>query len=399
MPIAAANGSAAADAHASCWARETHGSWARISRPSTSLPYTTFTATPDERAVRTYREQHKAECEEGPGRRPGPRCFTSNQLYEWRPSGLQMRAPTAPAEFAATTCRVMHRLGFRRLVLMGDSIMRNQFSSMISLMGRRADSSFDYKSSGQKSFKCGGASDGGVAHEMAVELIALPEPSMLEFILAPWVAAGRPLPGSTQAARRGTMFELMLTIEGMTSEWLGWQEQHVSKLWTAFDDPKALYVFNMGAHYPRAFNTSGQAFRAFVRDALAIRQLIRLRAPGTHLVYRSTPAGHPECNTLTSPADEQTYARWASNLDTDRYDGWGWHLFAGFDLAAREIFAPLGAAAFLDVASPSAQRPDAHTAKRHGGGRLPPDCLHWSLPGVPDVWNYMLLGALMHCRV
>ena len=398
MPIAAANDSATADAHASCWAREAHGSWARVPRPGTFVPYETMTATADDRAVRMYREQHKAECEEGQGRSLAPRCFTSNQLYEWRPSGLpHMRAPTAAAEFAAALCRATHRLGYRRLVLIGDSIMRNQASSLISLMGKRADNSFDYKGTGLKRFECG-ASDDGAASDVVVELMPAPQPSMLEFILAPWVAAGRPLLGSTQASRRGTMFESLLPVDETSAEWLAAQEQTVGRLWRAFDDPRALYVLNVGAHYPQWFNTSGQAFRAFVRDVLAIRQLIHLRAPGAHLVYRSTPVGHPECSTLTTPADEQTYAKWATNPSTDRYDGFGWHLFAGFDRAAREIFAPLGAA-FLDVASPSAQRPDAHTAKRHGGGRLPPDCLHWALPGVPDVWNYMLLGALMHCRV
>ena len=51
MPIAAANDSATADAHASCWAREAHGSWARVPRPGAFVPYETMTATADERYV------------------------------------------------------------------------------------------------------------------------------------------------------------------------------------------------------------------------------------------------------------------------------------------------------------------------------------------------------------
>ena len=80
------------------------------------------------------------------------------------------------------------------------------------------------------------------------------------------------------------------------------------------------------------------------------------------------------------------------------FDRYGWHQFAGFDRAARDVLLPIGASV-LDVTLLSVLRPDAHTAFRHRGGKMPPDCLHWSLPGVPDVWNLMLIGALMRCDV
>jgi hypothetical protein len=51
----------------------------------------------------------------------------------------------------------------------------------------------------------------------------------------------------------------------------------------------------------------------------------------------------------------------------------------------------------LPAAAVTRLRPDAHTAVRHGGGKLPPDCLHLALPGVPDVWNALLLGAIDEC--
>jgi hypothetical protein len=77
-------------------------------------------------------------------------------------------------------------------------------------------------------------------------------------------------------------------------------------------------------------------------------------------------------------------------------DDFGWHIFPSLNQAAREELTPLGVA-FLDVQSMSEQWPGAHTAFRHGGGRDPPDCLHFTLPGVPDTWNAMLVGALQHC--
>ena len=47
---------------------------------------------------------------------------------------------------------------------------------------------------------------------------------------------------------------------------------------------------------------------------------------------------------------------------------------------------------FLDVAVLSSQRPDAHTGAVQGENGT--DCFHWCLPGVPDVWNEVLLNFL-----
>lgn len=81
----------------------------------------------------------------------------------------------------------------------------------------------------------------------------------------------------------------------------------------------------------------------------------------------------------------------ASSTETDIY---GWQMYSMFDHAARAILEPVGAR-FLDVVPMSDQRPDAHTAYRYRSGRrrAAPDCLHPSLPGIPDTWNAMLLGA------
>ena len=67
------------------------------------------------------------------------------------------------------------------------------------------------------------------------------------------------------------------------------------------------------------------------------------------------------------------------------------------DQLAVELLSPSCDLSVLDVTPMARLRPDAHTAVRHGGGRLPPDCLHWALPGLPDVWNAMLVGAIAEC--
>ena len=73
-----------------------------------------------------------------------------------------------------------------------------------------------------------------------------------------------------------------------------------------------------------------------------------------------------------------------------------WPMFPGFDRVARDVLGTMGAR-FLDVSTMSAARPDGHTAMKHGMGALPPDCLHYTIPGVPDWWNALLFGAIAEC--
>ena len=71
-------------------------------------------------------------------------------------------------------------------------------------------------------------------------------------------------------------------------------------------------------------------------------------------------------------------------------------MFPGFDRVARDVLGAIGAR-FLDVPTMSAGRPDGHTAMKHRMGLLPPDCLHYTIPGVPDWWNALLFGAILEC--
>ena len=75
---------------------------------------------------------------------------------------------------------------------------------------------------------------------------------------------------------------------------------------------------------------------------------------------------------------------------------YAWDLHPQFNAIAREALrrhAPHCAAAtvgFLDTYPMSILRPDAHAASIAGTK----DCLHFSLPGVPDWWSHLLLTTL-----
>lgn len=335
--------------------------------------YRRFSAFADDKEVGLFIKERPWACRMhvANGSRPDPQCFNSVRLYDWKPFGLpHMRAAGAEAP---SLCRAMKSLGYRRLVFLGDSIMRNQANSMWGVMGANGINTF--RSRGVHALRC---SDESL---ISVELERMPPPGMLPALLKARSLQDMEEPPDSQA----------------TQAWLGLQ--------SALNDSRALCVINMGAHYPGDFNlTSGPAFRGFTRDMLALRALVRLHEAAGRLVYRTTPAGHPGCESFRVPdrpaesATVASYARWSSmsGAQDARFDTYGWEWFAGYDRVARDILEPLGVA-FLDVTILSALRPDAHTAFRHGGGRLPPDCLHWSLPGVPDAWNRMLIAALEHC--
>lgn len=48
----------------------------------------------------------------------------------------------------------------------------------------------------------------------------------------------------------------------------------------------------------------------------------------------------------------------------------------------------------LHITSMSAFRSDAHVGNWSDNPSVP-DCSHWCLPGVPDVWNEILLSHLL----
>ncbi len=74
----------------------------------------------------------------------------------------------------------------------------------------------------------------------------------------------------------------------------------------------------------------------------------------------------------------------------------GWHLYNGYDAVAKQLLLPLGVH-WLDINQMTHQRPDGHTQFRHGGGTMPPDCMHMTIPGIPDTWNALLIRAVERC--
>lgn len=393
-----------------CWQSEARGSWTARHHSGPLDAYMPRAWSPDRRAVVRYRHDH-ASCWL-PWRSPS--CFVSAERYEWRPdtpgTRLGIRVPwlhrlRIPRVDRAAFCEATGRAGVRSIAFVGDSLMWQMLESLWLLVG----------------------------------LGGLPRQDEADGKTARVPCAGNRSVSFTMVHASGLLRDRasdgVYDLDGDAS-----LLQHVVKAVARAD----LSVLNFGAHYSRrqlrarAITEEGSV--VFEKDMRELAAALAAQVPAsTRLVWRSTPPGHPHCletscvsgleygthtqdrglpscKQLALPTADahQPHPRTSlgasprtrpslsdADADADEFDSFDWEHFASMDRQAWRLLRPLGAR-YLDVSPMSALRPDAHTAtfdhaSRKGGGSLPPDCLHWSLPGVPDVWNAMLLGALRDC--
>lgn len=173
--------------------------------------------------------------------------------------------------------------------------------------------------------------------------------------------------------------------------------------------PRSLTILNFGAHYSGAKSSS---ILEFAEDVRRLASTLTSIHSDSLVVYRTMQVAHPGCELQSVPWSPETVVKeieesWErcrrpngplscpiTDKSTKKYD---WDEYATFDHLASSALS-LTNVRRLNVTTMSALRPDAHSKVRYGGGRLPPDCSHWSLPGVPDWWNVMLLWALAECE-
>lgn len=304
----------------------------------------------------TFRAMHPELCRREdalPSNANGSRrCFPAVALFEWIPSSGPMRVPRVTAR---NFCEGMRRVDARRLRFVGDSVMQSMAVSLWSLLGLKSFSM--HAKSGTQTLRC--KNDRMVDIELR------------------WISGEDDFPGLLDAL------------------------SNVS-------DPSTVTILNFGAHFPRTYRDL--TVPAFFQRLGQLQETIR-HLPAPHrVVWRSSPMGAPGCEYPPfEPARPGLGSGdWARRCATGLLDdntsagpcpfreAFGWQMFGMFNQAARDALEPLGLA-YLDVTSMSEQWSGAHTAFRHGNGKLPPDCLHFTLPGVPDTWNAMLVGGLLHC--
>ncbi|KAM0791788.1 hypothetical protein ACM66B_004051 [Microbotryomycetes sp. NB124-2] len=171
--------------------------------------------------------------------------------------------------------------------------------------------------------------------------------------------------------------------KAMTDTWRGQQN--------------SILLLNTGAHWSRICFGVPERDNVLKLSSLVAQALVSDLAtrPMLDIIYRSTSPGHPNCEkafTPVYPAPVDVFQDHPLH-NTTKDNDWNWKQFEDvneiwkrhFDqvwLEKKGSTALTNRFAYLDVTEMSGQRPDAHK----GNG----DCLHWTLPGVPNYWIRMV---------
>ena len=143
---------------------------------------------------------------------------------------------------------------------------------------------------------------------------------------------------------------------------------------------------NRGAHYE-----NDEIVLAYLNSTLA---LIRSISPETIIVWRATIPGTHHCESYFEPfaSMDQLPPR-----ETWPTSGWpyNWGLFERQNSLVRKLIANFPGVYYLDVVSASILRRESHPDSAGKGlGKEKNDCLHYCLPGPPDLWTVALVELL-----
>lgn len=103
---------------------------------------------------------------------------------------------------------------------------------------------------------------------------------------------------------------------------------------------------------------------------------------GQKVIYRSSVAGHPNCERAQGPYSDRLYPH-------EEY-WYNWSNFSDHNAMWKASLESLGDEkySYLDIEEMTRVRPDGHLHPSKN------DCLHYCLPGVIDYWNFMLLAYI-----
>ncbi|KAI8583605.1 hypothetical protein K450DRAFT_277180 [Umbelopsis ramanniana AG] len=131
-------------------------------------------------------------------------------------------------------------------------------------------------------------------------------------------------------------------------------------------------ILNRGASY-----VDDDMFRTQLIDTMRI---IRGAQMDHLIIYRSTPIGHPDCDSATAPLEVRPTESELQDLP------YHWGDYKRQNLIAKEIVQAAGGV-FIDVAQMTDLRPDGHI-----GGQ---DCMRYCIPGPLDAWADILYNVFL----
>ena len=302
-------------------------------------------------------------------------------------------------------------LGSRTLLLWGDSLIGQQFYSLVWLLKQHVVKIVDYATAedalrGMEADRRAAARDGlGDDGSLCADSTVGNEGGALT------VATLRGGGHIVKVLAHVEMIGQLRTFAPQTTWW--------APLWSAAD----LIVFNVGHHF-RNYDGSFNSYYKLVQDAA--REALEHSKPGAWLVFKTSNVGHPECEVAAAPLAGGSEAAWSAlggrswdpptttpeYFGKPRFDKAGKPLADKYDWRAPPLHESEWAKqfgytalrhrfAYLNVSHVDA-RADGHVGaamashpdKAKSG--MKPDCLHYCLPGPADAWASALYNLLLN---
>ncbi|KAL2541442.1 Protein trichome birefringence-like 34 [Abeliophyllum distichum] len=304
------------------------------------------------------------------------------QKWRWQPHDCDL------PRFNATA--LLEKLREKKLVFVGDSLNRNQFGSMLCLI----EKSIPPSSSKSLIWK-GNSVIFNIAHYNAT----------IEFYWSPFLVESNC--DDLADHRVQTRIIRVKAIEKHARQWtdadilvfdsfMWWLMPKITLLWGSFGSPDAIYK-EVGTRYRRfeiALNTWAD-WTEFHINRNRTKLFFMSLSPFHSVADWGMDMGR-NCYNETEPIFGKGY--WGSGTDP------------GMMKAVESVIHKLKTRGlkieYLNITHLSGYRKDAHpsvyrryfvpsTEEKLANPESRSDCVHWCLPGVPDVWNVILYSSIM----
>jgi hypothetical protein len=149
-------------------------------------------------------------------------------------------------------------------------------------------------------------------------------------------------------------------------------------------------VMNVGAHY--------RADDILLDGVNATLSFLRSRFPEIIIVWRATVPGAHQCERYFEPFTTMDQLPPRESWPSSGWP-WNWGLFGHQNSLVHTLLASFPGVYFLDAVDASMLRPESRFDSAGRGSILNKnefsrDCLHWCLPGPPDLWTVSLVELL-----
>ncbi|KAJ7950039.1 Trichome birefringence-like family [Quillaja saponaria] len=307
----------------------------------------------------------------------------SYQYWRWQPHRCDL------PRFNATA--LLERLRNRRLVFVGDSLNRNQWVSMVCLVEKSIPPTLKSMNS---------IANGSLSIFKAIEYNAT-----IEFYWAPLlVESNSDNPVNHRLPDRVVRVQ---AIEKHARYWTDadilvfnsylWWKRHIDVLWGSFGSPDGIYK---AVETLRVYEMALRTWSEWVE--------IHVNRTKTHLFFVSMSPTHKRADEWGAAYGDNCYKE-TEPITKEGYWGRGsdprmMHLVEKVldDLRTRDLNVQM-----LNITQLSEFRKEGHPSinrkqweplseEQLSNPSSYADCIHWCLPGVPDVWNELLYAHIFH---